>query len=149
MPPDHFDILLDNIREAISVDFARSANSTAGNDPIYPEIVLAMGLRFVGIGSTIPDLADIYGMSDASARRVINMFLDAIDYNTDFAELQVKLPDPTDGAALKKLAQKWESKSTAYELFKCNLGCIDGWLPRTEMPDVTNQTDYFSGHYQS
>ena len=34
-------------------------------------------------------------------------------------------------------------------LLNYHLGAIDGWLPRTEMPwDVTNQTDYFSCHYQ-
>jgi hypothetical protein len=29
------------------------------------------------------------------------------------------------------------------------LGAIDDWLPRIEMPyDVSNQVDYFSGHYR-
>ena len=149
MSRDHFNILLDAIKDAITVDFARSANSTEGNDPIYPEVVLACGLRFVGLGSTIPDLADLYGMSTSSARRVINMFLDSVDYNTACAELQVELPDPNDIDALKDLAGRWSSVSTVYGLLNHNLGCIDGWLPRTEMPgDVSNQNDYFSGHYQ-
>ena len=45
--------------------------------------------------------------------------------------------------------KKWCNVSTAYGLFNGHLGTIDGWLSCTEMSwDVTNQTDYFSGHYQ-
>jgi len=102
MPEEHFYPLLDAIRDAITVDFKRSRNSTGGNDPIYPEVVIVMGLRFTGLGSTIFDLADLYGMSESSVQRCVNMFLDAIDFNTDLAELQIKLPDPTDLNALKK-----------------------------------------------
>jgi len=149
MKREHFEYLLDAVRDAITVDFARSSNSTGGNEPIYPEMILAMGLRFCGLGSTVPDLADVYGISDASVRRCITMFLDAIDYNTTCAELQVKLPDPNDASALGELAQRWSNVSDAPGLLEYNLGCIDGWLPRTEMPrNVYNQTDYFSGHYQ-
>jgi len=149
MSKDHFDFLLEAIREGITVDYLRSMNSTGGNDRIFPEIVMAMGLRFLGLGSTVPDLADLYGTSVDSARRVINMFLDAIDYNTECLELQVRLPDPTDLDALHTLAQRWVDVSGIFGLFNNTLGAIDQWLPHTEMPgDVPNQTDYFSGHYQ-
>ena len=108
-----------------------------------------MGLRFLGLGSAIPDLADLYGVSVDSSCRVINVFLDAIDFNMDCPEVQVPLPDPTDADASCALASKWSSISTIFGLFNNTLGAIDGWLPQTEMPgDVTNQTDYFSGHYQ-
>lgn len=61
----------------------------------------------------------------------------------------MKLPDANDHDALRELAQKWSSVSTADGLLEFNLGCMDGWLPRTEKPrNVHNQTDYFSGHYQ-
>ena len=144
-----FQYLLDAVQDAITVDCTRSSNSTGGNEPIYPEIILAMGLRFVGLGSTPPDLADAYGILDPSVRRCIDMFLDAIDYNTTCEELQVKLPDANDHDALRELAQKWSSVSTADGLLEFNLGCMDGWLPRTEKPrNVHNQKDYFSGHYQ-
>ena len=149
MPKAHFDNLLAAIRPAITVDYMRSSNSTSGNDPIYPEIILGMGLRFIGLGSALQDLADLYGMSLPSARRAINAFLDAIDYNTELEELQVRLPDPANREALDDLAHRWSSCSTAFGLFTHNLGCMDGWFPRTEMPrDVDNQTDYYSGHYQ-
>jgi len=148
MPEEHFYPLLDAIRDAITVDFKRSRNSTGGNDPIYPEVVIVMGLRFTGLGSTIFDLADLYGMSESSVQRCVNMFLDAIDFNTDLAELQIKLPDPTDLNTLNELAQGWSSISTVHGLMTHNLGCLDGWLPRTEAPSVSNPADYFSGHYR-
>ena len=111
MTPEHFEYLLNAIRDAITVDFARSSNSTGGNEPIYPEMILAMGLRFCGLGSTVPDLADVYGISDPSVRRCITMFLDAIDYNTTCAELQVKLPDPNDSRAHLK---SWHNDGQMY-----------------------------------
>ena len=149
MPKEHFDHLLEQVRECITVDYLRSVQSTGGNKPMYPEAIMVMGLRFLGIGSTITNLADLYGVSVPSARRAVNMFLDAIDYNTTFAELQISLSSPNDSRALDALAFNWASKSTAYGLFTHILGAIDGWLPRTEMPaDVSNQHDYFSGHYQ-
>ena len=148
MNKDHFDYLLSYISPAITVNFLQSACSTGGNEPIYPDNIMAMGLRFCSGPSTIPDIVDVYGISTASAKRCVNMFLDAIDYNTDCEELQVQLPNATDLDALNDLAGRWSDISTAFGLFKCNLGAIDGWLPRTEMPrDVSNQVDYFSGHY--
>ena len=149
MPKDHFDYLLEANRKCTTVDYLRSMNSTGRNDPIYPEMIMAMGLRFLGLGSAIPDLADLYGVSVDSARRVINIFLDAIYFNIECPELQIRLPDPTDIDALHDLASRWASVSTIFGLFNNALGALDGWLPRTEMPgDVPNQTDYFSGHYQ-
>jgi len=136
------------IRKVITVDFIKSRASTSGNEPIFPEIVLAIGLRFVGLGSTVADLADVYGVSEPSVKRCINMFLNAVDYNTDIPELQVSLPDPTDNDALQSIADGWAACSTAWNLFNNNLAAIDGWLPRTQAPDVVNQADYFSGHYQ-
>lgn len=143
-----FDVLLSALEECITVSYKHSMSSTGGNDPIYPEIVLACGLRFCN-GTDPEELADIYGMSVSSAKRVTNIFLNAIDYNDSFAEMQINLPDPTNRAELDDLAARWEDVSTVYGLFTRHLGAIDGWLPRTTMPrGVTNQTDYFSGHYQ-
>lgn len=146
---DEFEYLLDEIEDAITVSYVKSRASTDGNDPIYPEIVMACGLRYLGLGDSPATLSDLYGMSVSSARRVINMFLDAIDFNNTFEPLQVTLPDPNDHEALHDLASRWQDVSTAFGLFNNHLGALDGWLPRTEMPwDISNQTDYFSGHYQ-
>ena len=57
-----------------------SVNYTSGNEPIYPEVIFAVRLRFSGCGDAHTSLADAYGMSDASAYCVIEMFLDVVDY---------------------------------------------------------------------
>ena len=120
-----FQYLLDAVQDAITVDCTRSSNSTGGNEPIYPEIILAMGLRFVGLGSTPPDLADAYGISDPSVRRCIDMFLDAIDYNTTCEELQVKLPDANDHDALVS----WHRNGLVYQLpTGCSNSTLDVWM---------------------
>ncbi len=148
MSREHFDFLLEAIRDAITVDYLQSLRFTGGNDPICPKTIMAMGLQFCALPSTIPDMADLFGTSTESACRCVNMFLDAIDFNTTCEELHVQLPDAKDLGALQELANKWSSKSTAFGLFPNCLGAIDGWLPWTKMPqDVSNQVDYFSEHY--
>ena len=67
-----FTHLLDALADAITVDYSRSRLSIGSNDPIYPEIVLAIGLRFVGQGSTVADLADVYGSSQKYNYRSIS-----------------------------------------------------------------------------
>ena len=152
---DEFNHLLGGLRDALTVSYSKSrasttnANNKEGNGPIYPEIIMSCGLRYVGLGDSPATLADLHGISEPSSKRAINMFLDAVDCNEDLPELQITLPNPTDTAALNDLSHRWNSVSTAYNLFPHHLGALDGWLPRTEKPrDVTNKSDYFSGHYQ-
>jgi hypothetical protein len=149
MPPSDFDTLLEVLREALTVSVKHSQSSTKGNDPICPEVILACGLRFCGLGDNPGSLADMYGMSVPSAKRAIRIFLNAIDYNVTCPELQIELPDPTNNVALTNLKWRWQQCSTAAGIFEGFLGPVDGWLPRTEAPkDVNNQADYYSGHYQ-
>ena len=68
MEKHYFDRLLESLCDAITVDYIRSSQASRGKDPIYPEIILATGLRFLGLGSTVPDIADIYGISIESTR---------------------------------------------------------------------------------
>jgi hypothetical protein len=112
-------------------------------------VIVACGLRFLGCDDTYQSLADIYGISVSSAKRVINMFLNAIDYNNTFEPMQLRLP--REDSELEGLAQCWSDVLTCpFGLMHGHLGAIDGWFPRTEMPrDQTNQADYFSGHYQA
>ena len=72
-----FNDLVELLRQDITVDFNTSRLSTEGNDPIYPKLVLAAGLRFLG-GTKHKDLGDIIGCSTASARRVVSMFTSAV-----------------------------------------------------------------------
>ena len=52
--------LVNLLRHDITVHKARSRASTGGNDPLYPKLVAATGLRFLG-GEYPKSLADIYG----------------------------------------------------------------------------------------
>eukprot|EP00957_Ditylum_brightwellii_P185669 14136476-Ditylum_brightwellii.AAC.1 len=44
MSIEAFYTLLDAVREDLTFSFMQSACSTSGNEPIYPELILAMGL---------------------------------------------------------------------------------------------------------
>lgn len=149
MPKEHFDYLLDAIRDCITVDVMKSMNSTRGNTPLHPEVVAAIGLQALGQGLNTGGLADIFGFSDSTIARARKMFMDAIDFNTTCKQLQVCLPDASNVDALHELAGKWQDVSTAFGLLNGFVGAIDGWLPRTKRPaGVDNPADYFSGHYQ-
>ena len=130
----------------IKVDFKQSSNSTSGNDPITPTMIVAIGLRFFG-GEKIKSLADIFGMGISSAQRVIDVFLEAVELsNHEFLSTDL-LPDTVEDR--KKMADDWNERSSAFGLYYGCLAAIDRWLCTTEQPsDVDNPADFFSGHYQ-
>ena len=138
MSEHSFSVLLEGIREDITLSFIHSSQSSSGNDPIYPELVLAMSLRFL-VGDSIRVLSQLFGLSQDSCRRLIKMALNAID-TTDFEPLQIRLPQTPD--EIHVLAQRWSSVSTSFGLFDGHLGALDGWLSHTERPcGVTNQAE--------
>jgi hypothetical protein len=87
-------------------------------------------------------------MSDASAYRIVDMFLDAVDYNKSCKALRIELP--RSDSELNEVAQCWCDVSTCpINMLNGHIGAIDGWFVQTEMPnDQTYQADYHSGHYQ-
>ena len=140
-----FNKLLDMLREYIEMNKKQSSCSSRGNVPIIPEVVLASGLRFLG-GVGFAELADIFGHLTSSLRRTVNRFLTAVNC---CPRLLIKLPLTSD--ELKNHVDQWDNLSSAFGLFHGVVGAIDGWLACTNKPssrDVTNQTDFFSGHYQ-
>ena len=149
MPLSTVNYLIDELREPLTVSVKHTVSSTLGNDPNYPKVIIAVGLRFLGCWDKQTSLADAYGMSDASVYHVIEMFLDAVDYNESCRAMQVRLPRSID--ELNELAQHWHDVSTCpINMLNGHIGAIDGWFPQTEMSgDQVNQTDYYSGHYQA
>lgn len=120
-------------------------NSTSGNTPIFPELVCAIGLRFLG-GEPVKSLEDIFGVDDSSVPRVIDKFFSAV---RACEEIAIKLPQ--NDAEREELARGFSSISGADGLFHGCVGAIDGWLCSTIQPidrDIHNKRDYFSGHYQ-
>ncbi len=73
----------------VTVDEMKSRQSTQGNDPIYPEMVVATGLRFMS-GELERSLIFIMGVSKSSIHRMIEMFLRGVN---DSPELEIKLPE--------------------------------------------------------
>ena len=78
MSEHSFSVLLEEIREDITLSFIYSSQLISGNDPMYPELVLAMSLRFL-VGDSVWVLSQLFGSSQEPCRQVINMALNAID----------------------------------------------------------------------
>ena len=74
-----FDDLVEELCIPLTVSYAQSMRSTSGNEPIYPEVIVAIGLRILGPSDTIYSCADNYGLSVASTKRVFELFLYTID----------------------------------------------------------------------
>lgn len=143
MPFHSFVKLVNMIRPKITLDFIKSSNSSRGNVPIYPELIVGMSLRFLG-GEVVKSLEDIYRVDQSHVPKLINKFFDAI---VESHELAIRLPQTLD--EFKVLAHGFSSISGSDGLFDGCIGAIDGWLCQTVQPrDVQNKRDFFSGHYQ-
>ena len=100
--------------------------STGGNEPISPEVCVAMFLGFL-YGDRVMVLHRCYGISSRSVNRIINKTLHAV-VDSQHALLVITLPGPKNREELYKLAQRWESLSTSLGLMKGHLAALDGWL---------------------
>ena len=133
MSQSMFDDLVEELRIPLTVLFVQSMRSTSGNKPIYHEVIVAFGLRILGPSDTFESCADNYGMSVPSAKRVFDLFLNAVDFNETCRAMRIELPQGEE--KLRDLAQRWLDVSTCPQgLYWGHIGAIDGWFPRTEMP---------------
>lgn len=141
---DSFNKLVETLRPFLEVDKLQSVRSTGGRPPIAVELVVGMGLRYLG-GELIKSLEDIFGAHQSYIRSyLIPKFLGAVD-----SVFSINLPTTT--SAKQSLADEFSSLSTADGLFHGVIGALDGWLCCTTQPidtDIINKRDYFSGHYQ-
>ena len=64
-----FDDLVEELRVPLTVSYAQSMRSTSGNEPIYPEVIVAIGLRILGPSDTIGSCANNNGLSVASTNK--------------------------------------------------------------------------------
>jgi hypothetical protein len=103
---------------------------------------VALSIRYLA-GGRKKDIADIFGVSDSSVDRCIDIFLDKV---MACEELQIKAPST--GQELRELANGFSSVSSAgIKVFDGCVGAIDGWLVQITKPHVPNSGDYYSGHY--
>ena len=112
MSEHSFNVLLDGIREESTVSFLQSNRFTSDNEHIYPELILAMCLRFL-IDDSVRVLTHLYGVSMPSCSQVVKMTLNTID-NATIDPLEISLPQSLE--ELANLAKRWSSKSTSYGL---------------------------------
>ena len=78
-------------------------------------------------------LADTYSMSDASAYRIVDIFLDAVEYNEPCKVMRVELP--RSNVKLNEVAQHWCDVSTCpNNMLNGHIGAMDGWFAQTKMP---------------
>ena len=128
----------------ITVDEQQSMRSTKGIEPITKEIVVACGLRFLG-AEQYKSIADAFHMSDSSARRVVRMFIEAVNACD---QLEISLPTHNE---LEEVAIGFTAVSSADNAFHGVVGAVDGFLCSRIQPntiEVSNPADYFSYHYQ-
>jgi hypothetical protein len=54
-----FDDLVEELWVPLTVSFAQSLRSTSGNEPIYPEMIVAIGLQMLGPSDTMESCANM------------------------------------------------------------------------------------------
>ena len=105
-----FDDLVDELHVPLTVLFVKSMNSTSGNEPMYPEVIVAISLRILGPSDTFESCANNYGMSVPSVKLIFDLFLNAIDFNETCLAMRIELPQGEE--KLRDLAQRWLDVST-------------------------------------
>lgn len=123
-----FNKLVDKIWYKIAVDELQSMRSTSSNDPIYPEMVVALGICFLG-GELPKSLFELYRLSLTLVEQVIDKFILAVA-NCD--NLAIKLQE-TEGE-LFDLAEGFKNISGADDLFYGVVAALDEWLCTSESP---------------
>jgi hypothetical protein len=119
------DDLVEELHVPLTVSFAQSLRSTSGNEPIYPEMIVAIGLQILRSSDTMRSCANNYGLSVASFKRVFDLFLNAIDYNETCRAMRIEFPQGE--YALRDLAQRWLVVLTCPQgLYWSHIGTIDG-----------------------
>ena len=116
------------------------------DEPIYPEIVVAVGIRYLSGGSCL-DLKTAYGISFTSAYRCRTIFIEAVN---SCPELDINMPSTVD--EMKKVADDFATVSTDSLIRGC-VGCIDGFLATTKRPTMKESNNspraFYSGHYNT
>ena len=73
MSEQSFNALLEGIREDITLSFIHSSQSSSGNDPIYPELILGMCLRFL-VGDSVRVLSPFSSFLSRECQALMQTF---------------------------------------------------------------------------
>lgn len=142
MSHEAFTSLVDLLRPEIVPNLVKSLNSC--DEPIYPEMVVAVGLRWLA-GGSYSDIKNVYGISKNSVYRLRDTFLDAV---LACDALEIRFPDTPE--ELENIRKQFEAKSTNKVMRGC-VGAMDGLFATTKQPSIAdsngNPRAYHSGHY--
>ncbi len=113
----------------MSINELKYRNSATNNQPIYPEMMVGVGLQFLG-GPLYKDIEDIFGSSNHSVRRIVTMFVNAV---RAYKEIDIFLPSTPE--ELEETASTFAQCYSANDALNGCAGCIDGWLVCTNKPE--------------
>ena len=135
-----------NLKELLGPTICLKAYRSPVPEPIYPELVMAVGIRYFSGGKCL-DLKNVYGLSLPSVYRSRDMFIDAVNSCPDLID-RIKLPQTLD--EMHDVASGFENLSTSQLIRGC-IGCVDGFLATTTRPHMkdcnNNPGAFLSGHY--
>jgi hypothetical protein len=142
MPETAFNRLVEVLVPFLPGDVTKSRNRCSHE--IYPEIIVAIGLRYLA-GGSYEDIREVYGVSVSGFYYCRNRFFKAVMQSED---LKIRLPEGREEWEVVRL--KFHSKSEEGIVRGC-VGAIDGFFQPTKCPTVKetngNVRAYFSGHY--
>ena len=141
MSIEAFNILVDILRPGIAVNYKMSMVSTPdASDRIYPELIVAVGIRWLA-GGSYHDIRKYIGISKTSFYRARDMFLDAV-LNSNDDRLSFHFPQTEEECSQTE-------KSLHRVIWHC-IGAVDGILLEIRRPSLWESDDpetFFSGHY--
>jgi hypothetical protein len=144
MSKESFDKLVDHLRPDIEVDIVKARNRC--NQEIYPEIVVAICIRYL-CGGSYDDISNCYGVSIGGYYYSRNKFLNSI---LRCEALAITMPATEN--EWEDIRKRFEAKSTE-GIMRGTIGAIDGFFQPTKCPTLKecerNPRVYFSGHYVS
>ena len=136
-----------NLKELLGASIYLQAHRCPVPEPIYPELVMAVGIRYLSGGKCL-DLKNAYGLSLPSVYRTRDMFIDAVNSCPDLID-RIKLPQTLE--EMTAVARGFEELSSTFQLIRGCIGCINGFLATTTRPTMkdcnNNPGAFLSGHY--
>ena len=120
--------LIDILSTDLTFDSNQSSCRTS-NEYILTEMIVCVGIQYMG-REYIKPLADMYGMSILSVKRLVDLFLKSIDTST--THLLSKNLLPSTPMARAKAARDWENISGGFGAMFGRIAPIDGWLCTTQ-----------------
>ena len=130
MSLEAFNQLLELLRPSITVNVVKS-NASSGlyisNQHFYPEVILAIGLRWLAGGNLI-DIRHVYGVSYPSVYAITKTFLDAVNSCTALS-IKFLTTNKEKQTVMNGFLEKSEQ-----QLSRGCIGAIDGYLQPVSKP---------------